>query len=84
MVHPKTDPVKAVVSVGRISVGAAYVRDAPPTVSGGFISGNPSTLVKDPWEPRTVFPILVDGREIIALSRADACRFAQAMLNEVS
>jgi len=80
MVQRKTRVVKAVVSVGRIGVGAADVRDAPPTVSGGSVS----VPVNDPWEPWTVFPILIDGREVIALSRANARRFAQALLNEVT
>ena len=36
----------------------------------------------DPYEPFRVFSILVDGKEVIALDRADARRFAQALLHE--
>jgi hypothetical protein len=57
-------------------------RKAKPMVTVGRIGiGDDMRRTLSQW---TVIPILVDGKEIIALSRADAARFANALAHEAS
>lgn len=79
---PVFGAVKPVITIGRIGIGPHTIRDPPPTVSGGFVSsdGRSATSL---WAPWMVIPILIDGKEVVALSLVDARRFARALLGEV-